>query len=59
MPPAGSLSRVKRAASRRASAMDDYREALKAARDDGHSLREIAKAAGVSHVAVMKLLRDE
>lgn len=37
--------------------MDDYRAALKAAEADGHSLREIAKAAGVSHVAVLKMLR--
>lgn len=52
-----SLTRVRRAASRRVSVMDDYRAALKAAEADGHSLREIAKAAGVSHVAVLKMLR--
>jgi hypothetical protein len=53
-----SLARVKRAQRRRASAMEEYRAAILAARDDGRSLREIAHAAGVSHVAVLKLLRD-
>ena len=53
-----SLTRVKRVSARRVSVMEDYKTALRAARDDGHSLREIAKAAGVSHVAVLKLLRD-
>jgi hypothetical protein len=52
------LARVKRVSKRRASVMQEYRVALLAARDDGHSLREIARAAGVSHVAVLKLLRD-
>jgi DNA-directed RNA polymerase specialized sigma24 family protein len=52
------LARVKRAASRRVSISQEYRAAIRAARDEGHSLREIAKAAGVSHVAVLKLLRD-
>jgi DNA-directed RNA polymerase specialized sigma24 family protein len=54
-----SLIRVKRVSKRRASVMQDYRAAVLAAREDGHSLREIAKAAGVSHVAVLKLLRGD
>jgi hypothetical protein len=54
-----SLARVKRAQRRRASAMQEYRAAILAARDDGRSLREIAHAAGVTHVAVLKLLREE
>lgn len=54
-----SLGRVKRVSKRRVEVMADYRAALQAARDDGHSLRVIAKAAGVSHVAVLQMLRDK
>ncbi len=50
------LVRVTRAAERRREADDAYRRALEAARDRGHSFREIGQAAGVSHVAVMKTL---
>jgi len=50
------LTRVKRAHQRRASAMQEYRDSIRAAHDAGHSTREIAKAAGVSHVAVVKML---
>lgn len=49
-------TRVKRAAQRRASAMQEYRDAIKAAADAGLSTREIAKHAGVSQVAVVKML---
>lgn len=55
---ANSLTRVKRAAGRRVSVMEDYKAAIREARDDGHSLRVIANAAGVSHVAILKLLRE-
>lgn len=51
-------TRVKRASQRRASAMQEYRDAIRAARDSGLSLRQIANAAGVSHVAILKLLRE-
>lgn len=51
------LTRVKRAQRRRASATQEYKDALKAAHDAGHSLREIAEAAGVSHVAVLQMLK--
>lgn len=50
------LARVKRAADRRASAVQEYRDAIRAASDAGHSVREIARQAGVSHVAVVKML---
>lgn len=53
------LSAVKRAARRRASADSDYRAAIRAAHDAGHSLRAIAEAAGVSHVAILKTLRSD
>ena len=52
------LTRAKRAAVRRASATQEYKNAIRAAHDAGHSLREIAAAVGTSHVAVLKLLRD-
>jgi DNA-directed RNA polymerase specialized sigma24 family protein len=52
------LTRVKRAQQRRASATQEYRDAIRAAHTAGHTLREIAEAAGVSHVAVLKTLRD-
>lgn len=51
------LSRVRRAASRRAAASDEYRAAIIAAHAQGHSLREIAEAAGVSHVAVLQMVK--
>lgn len=53
-----SLTRVKRAASRRVSADAEYRAALRAAQEDGKSLRAIAAAAGVAHVTVLKMLKD-
>lgn len=52
------LSRVKRTAGKRSAVSEEYRAAIRAARDEGHSLRAIASAAGVSHVAVLKLLKD-
>lgn len=53
------LTRVKRAANRRASADSEYRAAILAARDAGHSLRQIADAAGISHVRVLKIARGD
>lgn len=53
------LSRVKRAARRRASVSLEFRDAIVAAHEQGHSLRVIAAAAGVSHVRVLKILRGE
>jgi hypothetical protein len=54
-----SLARVKRVGKRRATVMQEYRAAIRAAREDGHSLRTIADAAGVSHVAVLKVLKAD
>ena len=36
--------------------MQEYRDAIHAAHEAGHSTREIAKTIGVSHVAVVKML---
>ena len=59
MPVAKPLSRVRRAASRRVSASAEYRAAIDAAHTEGHSTREIAAAAGVSHAAVVQLLQRQ
>lgn len=53
------LTRVKRVSKRRASVAQEFRAAIVAARDEGHSLRAIAESAGVSHVRVLKILRGE
>lgn len=53
------LTRVKRATTRRASADAEYRNAITAAHTAGHSLRQIATAAGISHVRVLKILRGQ
>lgn len=58
MPSADRLARVRRATARRARAEEEWRAALKAARQDGMSLRQIATAAGVSHVRVQQLTGD-
>lgn len=53
------IAAAKRAARRRASAESDYRAAIRAAHNAGHSLRTIGEAVGVSHVAILKTLRSE
>lgn len=53
------LTRVKRAYIRRASVTQECRDAVLAASEAGHSLRQIADAAGISHVRVLKILRGE
>jgi hypothetical protein len=49
------LARVKRAADHKRLAENEYREALQAARDAGHSAAEIAGPAGVTRQAVLKM----
>jgi hypothetical protein len=39
--------------------MGEFRAAIIAAHGEGHSLRVIADAAGISHVRVLKILRGE
>lgn len=48
------LARVRRAAETKRQAEDEYRLALQAARDAGHSAAEIAAPAGVTRQAVLK-----
>jgi hypothetical protein len=49
------LARVKRAASARRRAELEYRAALLAARDAGHSLAQVGHAAGITRQGVRKL----
>lgn len=53
------LARLRRASARRSRAQDEWRDAIREAREQGASLRAIANAAGVSHVRVLKILRGE
>ena len=54
-----SLISVKRVGKRRASVAADFKAAIIAAREDGHTLRAIGEAAGITHVRVLKILRGE
>ena len=51
------LKAVRRAARRRYSATAAFREAVIEAHRSGESLRAIAAEAGLSHVAVLKIVR--
>ena len=51
------LSAVQRAATRRHQAEHDYRAAIYAARDAGHTMPEIGRAAGIGKQGVYKLLK--
>lgn len=51
--------RILRAAQKRRTAESEYRAAIVAAREAGLSLRDIGEAAGISHVRVLNILRDE
>lgn len=54
----GPLVSVARSTKRRAEAERGWRDAIRAARDEGVPLRAIADAAGVSHVRVIQILRE-
>lgn len=51
------LTTVRRAARRRTAANEAFRTAVLEAHRAGESLRKIADAAGMSHVAVLKIVR--
>jgi transposase-like protein len=53
------LTRVKRATTRRASALEAWRESIRAAVRSGYSMREVGEAAGISHVQVLRIVRGE
>lgn len=51
-----SLSRLESAATRKADTEKGWMRLIRLARSEGHSLRAIAAAAGVSHTAIAKIL---
>ena len=51
------LKAVRRAARRRVAATAEFRAAVIEASQSGESLRAIAAEAGLSHVAVLKIVR--
>lgn len=53
-----SLSDVRRYKTRREQAEVDYRNAIRRAHEAGHSLREIATEAGVSHARVFQIVHE-
>ena len=50
------LKRIERAAARKARAHDELHAAIRAAHQQGESLRAIGKAAGLSHVHVQRIV---
>jgi transposase-like protein len=52
-----SLKNVKRATARRAESETAWRAAIRQAHAEGSSLRQIAAAAGVSHVRILQIVR--
>jgi transposase-like protein len=52
------LTRVRRATARRSRTETEWREAIRQAVADGHTLRAVAEAAGVSHVRVLQITRE-
>jgi len=53
------LRAVRRAAQRRVSVEEAFRQAVLEAHASGESLRAIAEAAGLSHVRVLQIVRGE
>jgi hypothetical protein len=52
------LQKVARASSNRVRAEGAWKAAIRSARADGYSLREIALHAGVSHVRVLQVVQE-
>ena len=53
------LSRVRKATHKRTQADNNYRAAIQTAREGGHTLREIAQAAGITMQGVHYLLNPD
>jgi hypothetical protein len=53
------LRRVARAAKARERADGEFRAAIREARAEGVTVRRIGEAAGVSHVRVIQILKEE
>jgi transposase-like protein len=52
------LITVKRATARRAESEASWRAAIRQAHAEGSSLRQIAAAAGVSHVRILQIVKQ-
>jgi hypothetical protein len=52
------LTAVKRATARRCEANASWRAAIRQAHAEGASLRQIAAAAGVSHVRILQIVKQ-
>ena len=52
------LARVQRATRKRVACEREWRAAIWQAVSDGHTLRDVAAAAGVSHVRVLQISRE-
>jgi transposase-like protein len=55
---ANPLTKVQRATARRSEANASWRTAIRQAHSEGASLRQIAAAAGVSHVRILQIVRQ-
>ena len=53
------LARVRQATRKRAAADRGWHTAIRQAVTDGHTLRQVAVAAGVSHVRVLQISRED
>ena len=53
----GTLAALRRARKHRDDAEQAYRALIRKARDEGHSVRTVADAAGVTHPYVVRLTR--
>jgi hypothetical protein len=56
---ASDLSQVRRATARRKRSEQEWRDTIRAAVADGASLRKVAEAAGVTHVRVLHITREQ
>jgi transposase-like protein len=52
-----SITALRRATTRRASAEEAWRAAIRTAHAEGIPIRAIGKAAGISHVHVLRIVR--
>ena len=53
------IARVEQASRKRAAADREWHAAIQQAVTDGHTLRKVAAAAGVSHVRVLQISRED
>lgn len=52
------LARVTRATRKRVACEREWRAAIRQAVSHGHTLRQVARAAGISHVRVLQISRE-